>query len=130
MTTTTIRPLAALSLAWMVSSPTMAAPSCPAVDSARAMLSQAAAEQNARDLKQARPEPQKPSAQKPADKKSSPQKPADQSSQAPPTIEPEPVSAEMQRAAMLVKEADEACQAGQTTEATDKAKAAMALMGR
>jgi hypothetical protein len=118
----------------------MAAPPCPAVDSARAMLSRAAAEQNERDLKQAQPQPQKPADQKPgdqkpadkkpADKKSSAEKPDDKSAQARPTIEPSPVSAEMQRAALLVKEADDACQAGKTAEATDKAKAAMALMGR
>ena len=128
---TTIRPIPAVVLAWIISAtPAMAAPSCPAVDSARAMLSRAAAEQNERDLKQAQPQPQKPADQKPADKKSSAEKPDDKSAQARPTIEPAPVSAEMQRAALLVKEADDACQAGKTAEATDKAKAAMALMGR
>jgi hypothetical protein len=34
----------------------------------------------------------------------------------------------MKRAAMLVKEADTACQAGNTAEAAQKAKDAMALM--
>ncbi|HKA63642.1 MAG TPA: hypothetical protein VKH83_14510 [Methylomirabilota bacterium] len=133
---TTIRPITAVALAWTISAtPTMAAAPCPAVDSARAMLSRAAAEQNERDLKQAQPQPQKPADQKPADKKptdkkSSAEKPDDKSAQARPTIEPAPISAEMQRAALLVKEADDACQAGKTAEANDKAKAAMALMGR
>lgn len=127
--TTTIRPITTLALAWMISAtPTMAAAPCPAVDSARAMLSRAAAEQNDRDIKQAQPPPQKPG-EKPGDKKSGEQ-PDDKSAQAPPTITPAPISAEMQRAALLVKEADDACQAGKTAEATDKAKAAMALMGR
>jgi hypothetical protein len=128
--TTTIRPITTLALAWMISAtPTMAAEPCPAVDSARAMLSRAAAEQNDRDMKQAQPPPQKPD-QKPGDKKSTGEQPDDKSAQAPPTITPSPVSAEMQRAALLVKEADDACQAGKTKEATDKAKAAMALMAR
>jgi hypothetical protein len=40
---------------------------------------------------------------------------------------PDP-SPEKKRAALLVKEADEACQAGQTAAASEKAKAAMALL--
>jgi hypothetical protein len=133
---TTIRPITALALAGMISAtPTMAAPPCPAVDSARTMLSRVAAEQNARDLKQAQQQPQKAPAQEkapaqnPADKKPA-EKPDDKSTQASPPIELAPVSPEMQRAALLVKEAYEACQAGQTAEATEKAKAAMALLGR
>lgn len=81
------------------------APACPEVDSARAMLSKAAATQNDREL-------QAPSGGN---------KPAAPGTQ-------DTVPAQMKRAALLVKEADTACQSGNTAEAAEKAKAAMALM--
>jgi hypothetical protein len=45
-------------------------------------------------------------------------------------VETAPVPEEMKRAAILVKEADAACQAGQAAQAAEKAQAAMALMKR
>ena len=47
-----------------------------------------------------------------------------------PVVETAPVPEEMKRAAILVKEADAACQAGQAAQAAEKAQAAMALMKR
>ena len=85
--------------------PAIPAPACPEVDSARAMLSKAAATQNDRELKA-------PSGG------NTPSAPGTQD-----TVPPQ-----MKRAAMLVKEADTACQAGNTAEAAQKAKDAMALM--
>jgi hypothetical protein len=85
--------------------PAIPAPVCPEVDSARAMLSKAAATQNDRELKA-------PSGG------NTPSAPGTQD-----TVPPQ-----MKRAAMLVKEADTACQAGNTAEAAQKAKDAMALM--
>jgi hypothetical protein len=97
-----------MGLAFALTIPTASAipaPACPEVDSARAMLSKAAATQNDRELKA-------PSGG------NTPSAPGTQD-----TVPPQ-----MKRAAMLVKEADTACQAGNTAEAVQKAKAAMALM--
>ena len=97
-----------MGLAFALTIPTASAipaPECPEVDSARAMLSKAAATQNDRELKG-------PSGG------NTPAAPGTQD-----TVPPQ-----MKRAAMLVKEADTACQAGNTAEASEKAKAAMALM--
>ena len=97
-----------MGLAFALTIPTASAipaPSCPEVDSARAMLSKAAATQNDREL-QAPSGGNKPAAPGTQD-----------------TVPPQ-----MKRAAMLVKEADTACQAGNTAEAAQKAKDAMALM--
>jgi hypothetical protein len=97
-----------MGLAFALTIPTgsaIPAPACPEVDSARAMLSKAAATQNDREL-------QAPSGGN---------KPAAPGTQ-------DTVPAQMKRAAMLVKEADTACQSGNTAEAAEKAKAAMALM--
>lgn len=98
------------------------APSCPEVDSARAMLSKAAATQNDRELQATRSQPET-------------QAPRNQDGQAPRdgNAPPAPgtqdtVPPQMKRAAALVKEADTACQAGNTAEASQKAKDAMALM--
>ena len=97
-----------MGLAFALTIPTASAipaPPCPEVDSARAMLSKAAATQNDRELKA-------PSGG------NTPSAPGTQD-----TVPPQ-----MKRAAMLVKEADAACQAGNTAEAAQKAKDAMALM--
>ena len=143
----------ALALAFPIA-PTVAAPACPEVDSARAMLAKAAAAKNEQDLKQmprnvpAQPGPQaQPGAQTPpsAQPKAGPQSQLKAGAQpAPhqpdparggqdkdaPVVETAPVPEEMKRAALLVKEADEACQAGQAAQAAEKAQAAMALMKR
>ena len=55
---------------------------------------------------------------------------AQQESEAPPNVETAPVPEDLKRAALLVKQADDACQAGKDAEASEKAKAAMALMKR
>jgi hypothetical protein len=97
-----------MGLAFALTIPTASAipaPACPEVDSARAMLSKAAATQNDRELKA-------PSGG------NTPSAPGTQD-----TVPPQ-----MKRAAMLVKEADTACQAGNTAEAAQKVKDAMALM--
>jgi hypothetical protein len=97
-----------MGLAFALTIPTASAipaPACPEVDSARAMLSKAAATQNDRELKA-------PSGG------NTPSAPGTQD-----TVPPQ-----MKRAAMLVKEADTACQAGNTAEAAQKAKDAMTLM--
>jgi hypothetical protein len=127
------------------------APSCPEVDSARAMLSRAAATQNDRELQAPRnqPETQAPrnqDVQAPREQRQDApaprarqeqetQAPRDQGLQAPRDGNPpsasgkqDTVPPQMKRAATLVKEADTACQAGNTAEASQKAKAAMALM--
>jgi hypothetical protein len=114
-----------MGLAFALTIPTASAipaPSCPEVDSARAMLSKAAATQNDRELQATRSQPET-------------QAPRNQDSQAPsggnkpaaPGTQ-DTVPPQMKRAATLVKEADTACQAGNTAEASEKAKAAMALM--
>src|SRR5258705_7238701 len=77
--------------------PAIPAPACPEVDSARAMPSKAAATQNDPELKA-------PSGG------NTPSAPGTQD-----TVPPQ-----MKRAAMLVKEADTACQAGNTAEAAQK----------
>jgi hypothetical protein len=97
-----------MGLAFALTIPTASAipaAACPEVESARAMLSKAAATQNDRELKA-------PSGG------NTPSTPGTQD-----TVPPQ-----MKRAAMLVKEADTACQAGNTAEAAQKAKDAMALM--
>ena len=97
-----------MGLAFALTIPTASAipaPACPEVESARAMLSKAAATQNDRELKA-------PSGG------NTPSAPGTQD-----TVPPQ-----MKRAAMLVKEADTACQAGNTAEAAQKAKDAMTLM--
>ena len=97
-----------MGLAFALTIPTASAipaPACPEVDSARAMLSKAAATQNDRELKG----------------------PSGGNTPAAPGTQ-DTVPAQMKRAALLVKEADTACQAGNTVEASEKAKAAMALM--
>jgi hypothetical protein len=55
---------------------------------------------------------------------------AQQENEAPPNVETAPVPEDLKRAALLVKQADDACQAGNNAEASEKAKAAMALMKR
>ena len=140
-----------LALAFPIA-PAVAAPACPEVDSARAMLAKAAAAKNEQDLKQmprnvpaqpgpqAQPgaQPQPPGAQPKAGPQSQPKAGAQpapdqarggQDKEAP-VIETAPVPEEMKRAAILVKEADEACQAGRAAQAAEKAQAAMALMKR
>jgi hypothetical protein len=59
-----------------------------------------------------------------------PGQPAEQDKEAPPAVETAPVPEDLKRAALLVKQADDACQAGNGAEASEKAKAAMALMKR
>src|SRR5262249_42955605 len=59
-----------------------------------------------------------------------PGQPPEQDKEAPPAVETAPVPEDLQRAALLVKQADDACQAGNGAEASEKAKAAMALMKR
>ena len=137
--------------------PAVSAPACPEVDSARAMLAKAAAAKNEQDLKQmprnvpAQPGPQaQPRAPPQPGQKSQPSQPKaqgqpgagaqpapdqpdqarGQDKEAPPVVETAPVPEEMKRAAILVKEADAACQAGQAAQAAEKAQAAMALMKR
>jgi hypothetical protein len=114
-----------MGLAFALTIPTASAfpaPSCPEVESARAMLSKAAATQNDRELQATRSQPET-------------QAPRSQDSQAPrggnapsaPGAQ-DTVPPQMKRAATLVKEADTACQAGNTAEAAQKAKDAMVLM--
>lgn len=86
------------------------APACPEVDSARAMLSRAAATQNDRELQA----PRDPSARQDPEI----QKPRGQDTMPP----------QINEAAALVKEADTDCQAGNTVEASQKAKTAIVLM--
>lgn len=107
--TKTIGTLMGLALALAIpTAPAIPAPSCPDVEAARAMLAKAAATENERVLKE-------------TPLKETPPK------EAPGPTAPDP-SPEKKRAALLVKEADEACQAGQTAAASEKAKAAMALL--
>ena len=102
-----------MGLAFALTIPTASAipaPACPEVDSARAMLSRVAATQNDREIQTprdatARPDPEN-------------QKPRGQD-----TVPPL-----MKEAAVLVKEADTDCQAGNLAEASQKAKAAIVLM--
>ncbi len=86
------------------------AAACPEVDSAREMLSRAAATQNDRELQA----PRDPTA---------PQNPEIQKPRGQDTVPPQ-----MNEAATLVKEADTDCQAGNTVEASQKAKTAIVLM--
>ena len=108
--------LMGLALAFTIStSSAIAAPACPEVDSARAMLAQAAAKQNEREL------------QAPRDQGQGAQ-PKDRQGAAPEAGKQDTVPPQMKRAALLVKDADTACQAGNTAEAAEKAKAAIGLM--
>jgi hypothetical protein len=123
------------------------APACPDVESAKASLERAASRENSRALSEraARaPAPQRsedakaPKAQ--PDQQASNQAPksnqAPGSNQAPAGPAPggqnqdtaASPSPQLSRAALLVKEADTACQAGKTTEAAEKASAAMSLL--
>jgi hypothetical protein len=131
--------------------PGAAAPSCPDVDAARAMLEKAAAAKNDEDLKQMPrnvPPPGQPAQQgrkAPQNAKGNaqpqpgtqshpgqpePQEAAQQDQEPPPNVETAPVPEDLKRAALLVKQADDACQAGNGAEASERAKAAMALMKR
>ena len=86
------------------------------------MLSKAAATQNDRELQAPRSQAE---TQAPRTQDSQPPRGGNTPS-APGTQDTVPP--QMKRAATLVKEADTACQAGNTAEAAQKAKAAMALM--
>ncbi len=120
--TKTIGTLMGLALALAIpTASAIPAPSCPDVEAARAMLAKAAATENERVLKET---PLKETPPKEAPKGQPEQAP--RAAPAAPTA-PDP-SPEKKRAALLVKEADEACQAGQTAAASEKAKAAMALL--
>lgn len=79
------------------------APACPEVDSARELLSRAAATQNDRELQTSRNQ----EGQKPV-----------------------PVPPLMKEAALLVKEAGTECEAGNTVAASQKAKTAIVLLQR
>ena len=104
-----------LALAFTIStSSAIAAPACPEVDAARAMLAQAAAKQNERELQAPRDQGQ---GTQPKDRQG-----------APPEAGKQDIPPQMKRAALLVKDADTACQAGNTAEAAEKAKAAIGLM--
>jgi len=146
--------LAGLALALVFPiAPAVSAPACPDVDSARAMLAKAAAAKNEQDLKQMprnvpapQPGPQQPGvqtqppgAQPKAGPKSQPKAGAQPAPNQPdqarggqdkdaPVVETAPVPEDLKRAAILVKEADAACLAGQAGQAAEKAQAAMALM--
>jgi hypothetical protein len=93
------------------------------------MLSRAAATQNDRELQAPRSQQETQAA-----RNQDTQAPRDQSRDAQPPNTPsasgqqDTVPPQMKRAALLVKEADTACQAGNTAEASQKAKDAMALM--
>lgn len=145
----------ALALAFPIA-PAVSAPACPDVDSARAMLAKAAAAKNEQDLKQMprnvpapqpgpQPQPgaqaQPPGAQPKAGPQPQPKAGAPPAPNQPdqarggqdkdaPVVETAPVPEDMKHAAILVKEADAACQAGQAAQAAEKAQAAMALMKR
>ncbi len=136
------------------------APSCPDVDSARAMLTRAAATQNDRELQAPRQETQAARSQdvqaprqgqdvqaprqgqdvqaprqgqdvqapRQGQDVQAPRNQDVQSPRAGATAGQTTVPSHMTQAATLVKEADTACQAGKTAEASQKAKAAIALM--
>ena len=131
--------------------PAVSAASCPDVDAAQTMLLKAAAAKNDQDLKQmprnvppGGPAPPEQKGQKGAQKQgkaqpapppqaaqpAQPGQPAEQNKEEPPAVETAPVPEDLKRAALLVKQADDACQAGNGAEASEKAKAAMALMKR
>ena len=125
-------------LAWTIpTASAIPAPPCPEVESARAMLSRAAAAQNDRELQAPRGQPETKAprnqdTQAPREQSQAVQAPRNQDIQAPrggnTLSASDTVPPQMKRAATLVKEADTACQAGNTAEASEKAKAAMALM--
>jgi hypothetical protein len=137
--------------------PVASAPACPDVDAAQTMLLKAAAAKNDQDLKQmprnvppggpktgapgpqgqpgvpAQPGQKQQGKAQPGAQPGQPGQPgqaAEQDKEAPPAVETAPVPEDLQRAALLVKQADDACQAGNNAEASEKAKAAMALMKR
>ena len=100
------------------------APSCPDVESAREMLTRTAARQNDRELQASRGQQEtKVSRNQDVQAARGENTPAASAGQG--TV---PVPLEMTRAASLVKEADAACQAGKTAEASQKAKAAIVLL--
>ncbi|HZP37525.1 MAG TPA: hypothetical protein VFE48_13660 [Methylomirabilota bacterium] len=126
-------------LVYPVASPVSAA-SCPDVDAARTMLQKAAAAKNDEDLKQmprkgSPPTPPEEGKGQPQAGRSEPAAPAapqeggKQDGESPPGVNA-PVPEDLRRAALLVKEADEACQAGDGSQASEKARAAMALLKR
>ena len=148
-----------VSLALVLTIPTasaFSAPSCPDVDSARAILTRAAATQNDRELQALRQETQTSRSQdvqaprqgqdvqapRQGQDVQAPrqdqdvQSPRNQNIQSPgqspgagaTASGQTTVPSHMTQAATLVKEADTACQAGKTAEASQKAKAAIALM--
>ena len=112
--------------------PAESATSCPDVDTAQAMLLKAAAAKNDQDLKQMprKVPPGGPVQPEAPTKGKAATQPAEQDKETPPAVETAPVPEDLQRAALLVKQADDACQAGNGAEASEKAKAAMALMKR
>ena len=97
---------------------------CPDVDSARARLAQAAAEENTRALKAAR--------QRDDAKATGKQVPGGKGPSAPsaPQATPPPAAPEALRAAALVKEAETACQNGDKAAASEKARAAIGLIDK
>ncbi len=102
-------PGALLTLVIVVTSPMPARPAtgCPDVDAAQEMLAKAASNENSRALETARNQGQ-----------------AEPGKQGPSGL-PAPDSS---RAAALVKEATSACQGGDKAAASEKARAAMALL--
>ncbi len=113
----TTRFAVALSLAFALTSPpspASAATACPDVDTARELLAKAAAQENSRALEAAR-------GQDGAASGKQRQEPSRDRDAAPP---------EAVRAAALVKEAETACRAGDKAAASEKAKAATALLQR
>lgn len=114
------------------------APACPDVESAKASLERAASRENSRELSERAsraPAPQRtedtkaPKAQREqpgTNQLPSGQAPGGQNRDA--AASPSPRTLQLSRAALLVKEADTACQAGKTTEAAQKASAAMSLL--
>jgi hypothetical protein len=113
---------AIMGLAFALTIPTASAipaPACPEVESARAMLSRVAATQNDRELQAPRNQEAQALREPTARQKDS----ESQTPRAQDTVPPQ-----MKEAAALVKEADTDCQAGNTAEASQKAKAAIALM--
>jgi hypothetical protein len=134
--------LMGLALTLTLPTASVPAPACPDVESAREMLTRTAASQNDRELQASRgqdtqaPRDRSQDVQTPRAGEQEIQAPRNQDIQAPrggnaPTASASqvpPVRSEVTRAATLVKEADAACQAGRTAEASQKAKAAIVLM--
>jgi hypothetical protein len=117
------------------------APACPDVESAKASLERAASRENSRALSERAA--RAPAPQRSEDAKAPKAQPDQQASNQAPKSNQAPAgpapggqnqdtaaspSPQLSRAALLVKEADTACQAGKTTEAAEKASAAMSLL--